>query len=165
MSDGIRPATARLTERIAERAAAASVPVAAAESLTGGSIAAALAAAPSASSWFNGAIVAYSETVKFGLLGVDRGPLVTATCASEMAHGAARLLEADFVVAVTGVGGPDPAEGHPPGTVYLAHGRATAVRVQRFDFEGAPDAVVEQTVQAALSVLLDDLQPAEVEQR
>jgi nicotinamide-nucleotide amidase len=157
MSAAIGPDSTELAERIAERAAEAGVAIATCESLTGGSIAATLAAAPGASRWFNGSIVAYSDTVKFGLLGVDRGPVVTATCASEMAHGAARLLEADFVVAVTGVGGPDPAEGQPPGTVYLAHGRATAVRVKRLEFEGEPDAVVDQTVRAALAALLDDL--------
>ena len=157
MSAAIGPDCAELAQRIAERVGASGATVATAESLTGGSIAATLAAAPSASSWFTGSIVAYSEAVKFGLLGVDRGPVVTATCASEMAHGAARLLEADFVVAVTGVGGPDPAEGRPAGTVYLAHGRATAVRVKRLQFEGAPDAVVGQTVHAALTALLDDL--------
>jgi nicotinamide-nucleotide amidase len=138
-----------------------SATIAVAESLTSGSIAARLGAAPDASTWFCGAIVAYSEAVKFDLLGVDRGPVVTATCASEMAHGAARLLESDFVVAVTGVGGPEPAEGNPPGTVYLAHGRATAVRVERFTFDGDPAEVVEQTVQAALTALLEDLGPGE----
>lgn len=148
---------AELAARVAERAGEASVSIGTAESLTGGSIAATLAAAPGSSGWFTGAVVAYSEAVKFGLLGVDRGPVVTATCASEMAHGAARLLEADFVVAVTGVGGPDPAEGQPPGTVYLAHGRATAVRVQRLHLDGLPEAVVDQTVRAALTALLDDL--------
>ncbi|HEY8282623.1 MAG TPA: CinA family protein, partial [Leifsonia sp.] len=55
----------------------------------------------------------------------------------------------------------EPAEGQPPGTVYLAHGHATAVRVQRLQFEGEPDAVVEQTVEAALSALFDDLGAAE----
>lgn len=157
MTAAIGPGSTELAERIAERAAHTSAAIATCESLTGGAIASALAAAPGASGWFTGSIVAYRDTVKFGLLGVDPGPVVTATCASEMAHGAARLLQADFVVAVTGVGGPEPAEGQPPGTVYLAHGHATAVRVQRLQFEGEPDAVVEQTVEAALSELLDDL--------
>jgi nicotinamide-nucleotide amidase len=65
-----------------------------------------LAAAGGASGWFQGAVVAYSEHVKFTVLGVDRGPVITAGCARQMAIGDARLLTADFAVGTTGAGRP-----------------------------------------------------------
>src|SRR3954447_20537553 len=76
---------------------------AAAESLTGGNVSAALSAIEGASSWFLGGVVAYAETVKFDLLGVHRGPVVNAETAHQMATGVAELLGADFAVATTGV--------------------------------------------------------------
>src|SRR5215208_80173 len=79
-----------------------------------------LAAGPEASEWFRGSLVAYQETVKFDVLGVRRGPLVDPDCAEGMARGVGRLLGADVAVAATGVGGPDPSEGKPAGTVYVA---------------------------------------------
>ena len=66
--------SAALAERIAAAAVDGNVSVAAAESLTGGLIASRLAAAPEASNWFRGAIVAYSREVKYDLLGVPVGP-------------------------------------------------------------------------------------------
>src|SRR5690606_35567733 len=69
--------TAELAEAIARRGWG----VATAESLTGGTIATVLAAAPQAGTWLRGSVVAYAAEVKFGLLGVPRGPVVTEECA------------------------------------------------------------------------------------
>ena len=43
-----------------------------------------------------------------------------AEVALAMADGVARRLGADFGVATTGVAGPDPQDGQPPGTVFVA---------------------------------------------
>jgi nicotinamide-nucleotide amidase len=94
--------------------------LAVAESLTGGLLASAFARASGASEWFRGGVVAYSSSVKYDLLGVPAGPVVSEAAAVAMARGAGRLLEADVAVAVTGVGGPDPQDGQPPGTVWAA---------------------------------------------
>lgn len=145
-----------IAERIAE-SAGRQVRVGVAESLTSGALAAALGAAPRASKWFCGAIVAYSEHVKFDVLGVSRGPVITARCAREMAEGTLRILGCDVVAAVTGAGGPDLEEGKPPGTVYLAHGRARALSVEELHFDGEPADVVDKTVTAALTAIADDL--------
>jgi nicotinamide mononucleotide (NMN) deamidase PncC len=51
--------------------------VAVAESCTGGLVACALAAAPGSGTWFRGALVAYQRDVKFELLGVTPGPVVS----------------------------------------------------------------------------------------
>ena len=134
--------------------------VAAAESLTCGQVAADLGAGPEASRWFRGGLVAYASEVKFDVLGVTPGPVVTATCAREMARGAGRVLGADAVVATTGVGGPDPEEDEPPGTVFLAavvRGHEACTRV---DLDGSPEEVLRGTRTHALALLRDTMQQA-----
>jgi nicotinamide-nucleotide amidase len=91
-----------------------------AESLTGGLVGARLAEAEGASSWFRGSIVAYDSKVKYELLDVPEGPVVTAEAASAMAEGAAKALRADVGLGVTGVAGPTTQEGQPVGTVFMA---------------------------------------------
>ena len=128
---------------------------AAAESLTGGYVSAALSAIEGASNWFLGGVVAYAETVKFDLLGVHRGPVVNAQAAQQMATGVADLLGADFAVATTGVGGPGPQEDLPPGTVYIAVASSAGCEVRKYEFDGDPPNVIEQTTQRALQDLAD----------
>ena len=66
-----------------------------AESLTGGLIASRLVNVAGASSWFRGGVVAYDSQVKFDVLGVPTGPVVTESAAAAMAEGAARVTRAD----------------------------------------------------------------------
>jgi len=91
-----------------------------AESLTGGLVGARICDVPGASDVFRGSVVSYASDVKFGLLGVPDGPVVTEDAARAMALGARRVLGADVGIAATGVAGPDPQEGRKPGTVCLA---------------------------------------------
>jgi len=147
---------ADLAERVGSRAQRARLTVAVAESLTGGAVATALAAAPAAGRWFAGGVVAYQDHVKFEVLGVEPGPVATAECARQMVVGVRRLLRADVAVAVTGVGGPEPDEGQPAGRAYLAvAGPGGDVDVQRLDAPGDPVEVVACTVVRALSMLAD----------
>ena len=107
--------------------------LAVAESLTGGLIGARLTAVPGASDVFRGAMVSYASEVKFDLLGVPRGPVISNEAARAMALGVRERLGADVGVATTGVAGPAEQEGHPPGTVFLglAYGdHAEALRVR-----------------------------------
>ncbi len=90
-----------------------------AESLTGGLIGARLTNVPGASRVFRGGVVSYASEVKFDLLGVPEGPVVSAAAAEAMAVGARRVLGADVGLAVTGVAGPDWQDGERPGTVYV----------------------------------------------
>lgn len=146
-----------LATRIAEVLGASRVSptVAVAESLTGGSLAARLAAAPDSSEWFRGGIVAYSSEVKHDLLEVPPGPVVSATSATAMAVTTRRLLGATFAVAVTGVGGPDPQDGEAPGTVYAALVSGDEVSTQRWDLDGEPDEIVHRTCERALRWLVE----------
>jgi len=91
-----------------------------AESLTGGLVGARLAEIEGASKWFRGSIVAYGSKVKFDLLGVPEGPVVSAEAAEAMATGACRALEADAGISVTGVAGPTTQDDQPVGTVFMA---------------------------------------------
>ena len=89
-----------------------------AESLTGGLVASRIVAVPGASRWFRGGIVSYASEVKFDLLGVPEGPVVSAEAAAAMATGARAALGADVGLGVTGVAGPDTQDGQPVGTVF-----------------------------------------------
>ena len=90
-----------------------------AESLTGGMMGSRVADVPGASDVFRGSIVSYATDVKFDVLGVPEGPVVSLEAAAAMAAGARRVLGADVGIGVTGVAGPDEQEGHPVGTVFV----------------------------------------------
>ena len=93
--------------------------LAVAESLTGGLVASRLAETEGASAWFRGSIVAYDSEVKFDLLGVPEGPVVSAEAAKAMAEGACQALKASVGLGVTGVAGPATQEDQPVGTVFM----------------------------------------------
>ncbi|HEX8804117.1 MAG TPA: competence/damage-inducible protein A [Acidimicrobiales bacterium] len=111
--ESMEHAVARL---LVERGATLAV----AESLTGGLVAARLVNVPGASAWFRGGVVTYASDLKHHLLDVPPGPVVSEEAAAAMATGVRRVMEADVGLAVTGVAGPDPQDGLPPGTVFLA---------------------------------------------
>ena len=90
-----------------------------AESLTGGMMGSRICDVPGASDVFVGSIVSYASQVKFDVLDVPEGPVVSAAAAEAMAAGARAVLGCDVAVAVTGVAGPDPQDGFDPGTVFV----------------------------------------------
>jgi nicotinamide-nucleotide amidase len=143
-----------LAEQLAQAAQTHGLSLAAAESLTGGKITSHLSAAPKSSTWLRGGVVAYAKDVKFRVLGVADGPVVTPDCAQAMAVGVADLLGADAAVSVTGVGGPEPEEGHPVGTVWFGVTVNGRVHVECQHFEGDPARVVEATTEHAMRLLL-----------
>ena len=142
---------------------------ASAESITSGHIGACLAAAPDAGRWFRGTVVAYAQDVKFSVLGVQPGQVVTAGCASQMALGVGSLMGADVSVSTTGVGGPGEAEGQPPGTVFIGVATSSGCQVREYHFDGEPPEVVQRaTIQAlcdVLAVLEKEPTPGRLEQR
>lgn len=90
-----------------------------AESMTGGLVATRMTAVPEASTWFRGGVVSYASEVKFNLLEVPQGPVVSEASAAAMASGVRKLLGADVGLSVTGVAGPTEQEDQPVGTVWL----------------------------------------------
>ncbi len=132
--------------------------VAVAESLTGGLLTSKLAAASEASSWLRGGLVAYSSEVKFRLLGVRPGPVVSEVAAATMADSVAKLLEADTALAVTGVAGPGEQDGQQPGTVWVGlciDGRVETMLL-KLDRQG-PEAICEAACDRSLELLVDSL--------
>lgn len=96
-----------------------------AESCTGGLIAERLTETPGSSTYFMGSAVTYSNEAKAKVLSVDPQTLesvgaVSAEAAEQMAKGALDAFDADFVVSVTGIAGPDGgSDDKPVGTVYF----------------------------------------------
>jgi nicotinamide-nucleotide amidase len=131
-----------------------------AESLTGGLAASRLVNVPGASAWFRGAVVSYASAVKFDLLGVPEGQVVSEEAARAMADGARRVLGAGVGLSITGVAGPDPQDGQPPGTVFAGlaiPGRET--EGVAFTVPGDRDRVRQYATIAALDLLRRRLDP------
>jgi nicotinamide-nucleotide amidase len=134
--------------------------LAVAESLTGGLLANTFARASGSSEWFRGGVIAYSSAVKYNVLGVPSGPVVSEATAIAMARGAGRLLEADVAVAVTGVGGPDPQDGEPPGTVWAATWPDRLGSAVLFRLSGSPESICEQVCAETVRMLRERLELA-----
>ena len=90
-----------------------------AESVTGGLVAGRLTAVVGASDVFRGGIVSYASDVKFDVLGVTPGPVVSESAAKEMAVGVRKALGSDIGLALTGVAGPAEQDGVKVGTVCV----------------------------------------------
>ncbi len=124
-----------------------------AESLTGGLMGARFTSVPGASDVFRGSIVSYASDVKFSLLGVPEGPVVTEEAARAMAEGARRVLGADVALATTGVAGPAEQEGQPVGTVFLGLAMADASEAQRVRLPGDRERIRQYAVISAVDML------------
>jgi nicotinamide-nucleotide amidase len=149
-----------LAERIIRSLTARGLTVAVAESLTGGLVVADLVSVPGASSVVRGGIVAYATELKHDLLGVDAALLaaggpIQAAVAEQMAAGVRARLTADVGLATTGVAGPDPQDGHPPGEVWIAIATVDAVRSVRLELGGDRAAVRRETVEAVIGLALE----------
>ena len=136
--------------------------VATAESLTAGLLAATLAGVPGASNVLRGGLIVYATDLKADLAGVDEdvlaadGPVARRT-AAQLAEGAARRCGADWGIGLTGVAGPDPQDGHPPGTVFLGLAGPGGTEVEDLALAGTRWEIRLGSVHAAVSSLLDRL--------
>ncbi len=124
-----------------------------AESLTGGLVASRVVNVPGSSDWFKGGVVAYDSQVKFDVLDVPEGPVVSETAAKEMADGVRRLLKADVGISTTGVAGPAEQEGQPPGTVWLGLAVGDEVGARRLRLPGDRDRVRQLSVISLMDLL------------
>jgi nicotinamide-nucleotide amidase len=144
--------------------------VAVAESLTGGMVAAEITAVPGASKAFRGSVTAYATALKHELLGVDPDLLaargaVDPQVAAQMAAGVRKALGADWGIATTGVAGPDPQDGQPVGTVFVAvdgpfgpdSGSAGGGKVEPLRLNGDRAEIRMESVRSVLALLLREL--------
>lgn len=121
-----------------------------AESMTGGLVASRLVNVPGSSAWFRGSIVAYDSQVKFDVLDVPEGPVVSEAAARAMAEGSRKVLGSDVALSVTGVAGPAEQEGQPVGTVFLGLALRGETEVVKLQLPGDRDSVRQY---AAISLL------------
>jgi nicotinamide-nucleotide amidase len=133
--------------------------IAVAESLTGGMLAATLTAIPGASAAFRGGVVPYATGLKATLLGVpaallDSHGAVHPDVARAMADGVRSRLGATVGAATTGVAGPDPQDGQPVGTVYIAVSAGAATSVRSLALAGGRQQIREATVEQLLGMLI-----------
>jgi nicotinamide-nucleotide amidase len=158
----VGPAPDPVAQRLHEALAARGESVAAAESLTAGLFCATLASVPGASTTLRGGAVVYATDLKTRLAGVAadllaaHGP-VSAQTAAALAEGIRVRCSSTWGVGLTGVAGPDPVDGHPPGRVYLGLSDGVLTVVHELDLPGDRAAVRTGSVQAALQRLLDRL--------
>ena len=134
--------------------------LAVAESLTGGLLAGRLTDVPGASRSFVGGVVSYATRVKVAVLDVpaevvDRHGVVSEECATAMARGVRRHLDATWGVATTGVAGPDTQEGRAVGTVWIAVAGRDVVRARLLALDGDRRAIREATCGSAVTLLRD----------
>ena len=138
--------------------------LATAESLTGGGIGQAITSVSGASAVFAGGIISYTNEVKNKVLGVpveilDTHGAVSAPVAKAMAEGARRVIGADAAVAVTGLAGPSGDEfGNPVGTVFIGYADEDTAFAREYHFDGSREEVREQTICAALALILEQNQ-------
>lgn len=125
-----------------------------AESVTGGLVAGRLTSVPGASEVFRGSVVSYASEVKFDVLGVPAGPVVSESAAIAMAEGVRRVLGSDVALSLTGVAGPSEQDGQPVGTLWVGvalPGQVTTATALRMP--GQRDQMRQMSVISALDLL------------
>ncbi|MGI5875065.1 MAG: CinA family protein [Bacillota bacterium] len=151
----------RTVEDIVRKLIAKGVTVAAAESCTGGKIAAAVTDVAGASAIFGYGLVTYSNEAKVKLLGVSEKTLlehgaVSEETAREMAAGLSRVSGADAAVAVTGIAGPGGGTAAKPvGLVYIGLAVGGEIDVKKNLFSGDRGEIRRQTVETALALIAE----------
>ena len=148
-----------VSEIVLEMCRARGLMLAAAESCTGGLVAAGLTSVPGSSEVFRGGVVAYDDRVKVEQLGVAEEILaahgaVSAETAEAMAAGARTVFEADLAISVTGIAGPGGGTPEKPvGLVFLhAQGPDGEKRLE-IRFPGDREAVRRRATAAALHLV------------
>ena len=157
-------ATAASAEQVLDALRTRGLTLATAESLTGGLIGAALTAVAGSSDAYRGGVVCYATDLKATLAGVPEDVLaaygpVSPQTAGALAVGVARRCGADLGLAVTGVAGPTPQDGHPVGEVHVAVAGPGEQdpRLRRLDLAGSRASIRAQTVTAALELMAEVL--------
>lgn len=125
-----------------------------AESVTGGLVSGRLTTIPGASHVVRGAVVSYASDVKFDVLGVPQGPVVSESAAIAMADGARRVLGSDVGLSLTGVAGPAEQDGQPIGTLWVGLAReGFDTSAAMFRLPGQREPMRQMAVISALDLL------------
>ena len=153
-----------LIGQLAENLLVNNLMVAVAESCTGGMLAQEFTALEASSKWFECGFVTYSNASKIRLLGVDANVLskygaVSSQVAEQMALGSLAHSAAKISASITGIAGPSGGTAKKPvGTVYIGTARAgQSAKSVLHQFHGDRQSIREQTVLAAITQLLEEL--------
>jgi len=148
-----------VAELVLERCRVRGLTLAAAESCTGGLVAARLTDVAGSSDVFRGGVVAYANDVKENHLGVSRALLerhgaVSAEVAQAMAHGVRERFGADVGVAVTGIAGPDGGTEEKPVGLVLVHAVGPdAEKARHMELPGDRETIRSRATVAALHLV------------
>jgi PncC family amidohydrolase len=132
-----RDMTNELDAELVAALAARSLTIATAESCTGGAVSQAITSVPGSSAVMRGAVVAYHNDVKSGVLGVSPETLAAVGAVSEevvlqMVDGVACLMATDCAIATSGIAGPGGGTPEKPvGTVWMAVKAGEVVRAKK----------------------------------
>ena len=137
--------------------------VSAAESCTGGTIAALLTSVAGSSEYFLGSVTSYANSVKTDVLGVDPEIIashgaVSSECVAAMAEGVRKLTGSDYSVATSGIAGPGGGSDEKPvGTVWIGVSSHMGTETFRMVFKGDRKRNIERFAANALNKLREKL--------
>ena len=134
--------------------------IATAESCTGGRLAALLNEQSGSSAYYMGSVIAYDNSVKQQVLGVQVETLATdgavsEACVRQMAEGVRRLLHTDYAIATSGIAGPTGGTPDKPvGTVWIAWATPKGTKAECCHFGGDRAQITAGAAMAAIGKLL-----------
>lgn len=138
--------------------------IAFAESVTTGKLVYEFTSVPNCGDIIKGSIVCYDRSVKENLMGIPSDVIDEYSAESPevtklLAHSVKQYIPADIIAAVTGLASPGGSETpeKPVGTIFLHFLIKEQQWQARLQFEGSPDEIIRQTIDAAASILLDKL--------
>lgn len=126
----------------------------AAESFTGGQVAAQITDIPGASKFFKGSLITYFTEEKERILGIPRDVIeehgvVSLEVAGEMAYRAKMLLDTDLALSFTGNAGPSSMENKPVGLIYIGVAFEQVLRVYEYKLEGSRQEIQNKAIELA----------------
>ena len=137
--------------------------LATAESCTGGYMAHVITSVPGCSAYYKGSIIAYDNSIKQQLLGVNPADLekhgaVSEEVACQMAAGLKRLFNVDYAVGITGIAGPDGGTPEKPvGTTWIAIAGKTGCESKLFRFADNRERSIIRATRSAMSMLINKI--------
>ena len=131
-----------------------------AESCTGGRLAAALNAQSGSSAYYMGSVVAYDNSIKEQVLGVEHTILeeygaVSEQTVRQMAEGVRALMQTDYAIATSGIAGPTGGTADKPvGTVWIAWATPKGTHAKCFRLGTLREQITQRAVTTAMIHLI-----------
>jgi nicotinamide-nucleotide amidase len=130
-----------------------------AESCTGGNIAHKITSVPGSSKYYFGSFVAYHNDIKINILNVNPDTIaqngaVSEQTVYEMAENAKKMLRVDYLLAISGIAGPEGgSEEKPVGTFFIALAHPNGILTKKIQLGNNRDRNIEIISTIALNTL------------